>query len=459
MKKVWIPLVLVLVVLAVGYGLGIGYYADKFQVNTQVGAVDVSNLTLDQARTKLADSLMDQEISLVENGHEIGQFKVADLHAQISTEDMLTDAFNNQNPNRWLEHFFRSQTYQVPLANSVEVSEPALIQVLSDMGLDNSDRLPAENASIQYRPGQGYSIEAASPGTQLDSQKLVQLVEEGIQSGQGQVDIAQAYIEPAISEDDPELQGFMDQIHQASDTQITLVIDGQEETIPAEIIETWIHFNPYNQIVFDPEMIHDYLGELNDKYATFSASRTFESTYRGTVTVPPGTLGWSINRQLETEQIQADLEAGQDVKREPVIDGTGYGQEGDDIGGSYVEVDIVNQTMFIYRDHQLVLETPIVTGQVGTDTVPGAYSVWDKELNAELTGYNPRTGQEYAQPVSYWLPFDDTGQGIHDANWQGSFGGDTYLYAGSLGCINTPPSVMPQVFDLVDLGMPVIIFE
>ena len=56
------------------------------------------------------------------------------------------------------------------------------------------------------------------------------------------------------------------------------------------------------------------------------------------------------------------------------------------------------------------------------------------------------------------MPFDDTGQGIHDASWQASFGGDAYLTAGSLGCINTPPDVMAQVFNTVEVGTPVIIF-
>jgi len=112
----------------------------------------------------------------------------------------------------------------------------------------------------------------------------------------------------------------------------------------------------------------------------------------------------------------------------------------------------------VYKDGKQVLETPVVTGRPGTTTIPGAYASWNKESPSTLKGYNPHTQKEYQQPVDYWIPFDDTGQGIHDANWQASFGGEAYLSNGSLGCINTPPGTMAEVYQLVEVGMPVIIF-
>ena len=56
------------------------------------------------------------------------------------------------------------------------------------------------------------------------------------------------------------------------------------------------------------------------------------------------------------------------------------------------------------------------------------------------------------------MPFDWSGQGIHDASWQSSFGGENYLNRGSLGCINIPPSTMPFLYDAINQGTPVIIF-
>ncbi len=129
------------------------------------------------------------------------------------------------------------------------------------------------------------------------------------------------------------------------------------------------------------------------------------------------------------------------------------------IGDTYVEVDLTHQMMLIYIDGELVLDTPIVSGKIGANTIPGAYQVWEKLENTDLTGYDPTRNRNYVQPVDYWIAFDDQLQGIHDANWQPYFGGDAYLTGGSLGCINTPPSVMSTVYDLVSVGMPVLVIE
>ena len=197
---------------------------------------------------------------------------------------------------------------------------------------------------------------------------------------------------------------------------------------------------------------------LNEQYATYDKVRHFQSTLQGDVEVQPGTLGWSIDSEAEAANIMEDLKHGGSISRDVNVVGSGYGQGTNDIGNSYVEVDIANQMMFIYKNGEQVLSTPIVTGRPGTNTIVGAYSAWGKQQNATLKGFNPRRNSNYEQPVDYWIPFDATGQGIHDANWQASFGGDAYLTSGSLGCINTPPGVMGQVYELVDLGMPVIVY-
>ena len=115
--------------------------------------------------------------------------------------------------------------------------------------------------------------------------------------------------------------------------------------------------------------------------------------------------------------------------------------------------------MYVYQNGQMVISTPIVSGRAGiADTIPGAYAIWNKEMDAKLKGYNWIYEKEYTTPVKYWMPFDTVGQGIHDASWQPTFGGDWYLSNGSLGCINTPTNVMAQVFNTVEVGTPVIIF-
>lgn len=61
--------------------------------------------------------------------------------------------------------------------------------------------------------------------------------------------------------------------------------------------------------------------------------------------------------------------------------------------------------MFLYVDHQLILETPIVSGQPGAETVPGAGAVIEMLTDTKLHGTNPFSDINYATPVKYWIRF------------------------------------------------------
>lgn len=459
MKKVIISALSIVLILLLGYGFGIYHYAEKFQPNTKIGQVDVSNMTLAEAKEAVEQNLVNQEVEITENGKSLGKFAMKDLNPKLDTIDQLQKIYNAQNPNLWLFSYFKGQHFDGDTLKNIDIDDKVLNQALLKAGLDNSERTPASDATIDYNESKGYYVVDAKEGNQVDLTQLKEAIASQLQDGQQKIEVNQYYMQPTLTADDESIQNTMKQIDEATSTKITLTIDGHDEVIPQKEIEKWIYFDGSNQIVYDETLIQEFLKTYNDQYATFLKERTFKSTLRGEVTVQPGTLGWSIDREAEAAQIAQDLYKGEDVKRDPAIAGTGYGNNGNDIGDTYVEIDVLNQTMFIYKDGQEVLQTPIVTGQIGTDTVPGAYSVWDKEENAELKGYNPRTQRDYVQPVAYWMPFDDTGQGIHDANWQSNFGGNTYQVSGSLGCINTPPDIMPEVFAAVELGTPVIVFE
>lgn len=460
MKKLLFTSVALVLLLGIGYGAGIGYYAEKFQANTTFGSVDISNLTLEEAKQKISDDLSKKEITLTENGKELGKFTLEQLNGEINADEVLTAAYQAQDPSQWIAGYFSSVEYDNLLLNNVKIDDAALTEALASIGLNNNERTASTDAYIEYSDARGYYVEPETVGNQLDLELVKQMVVEGLQSGQNSVELNTAYLQPEVTSESEKITTFMNQINQYVDTKINLQIAGDTVTIPKEEIIKWIYFDQSNQIVADQAMIQEYVSGLNEKYATFNKPREFASTLSGTVTVQPGTLGWSIDSEAEAAQIAADLAAGQEVTRMPNIVGSGYSAEGtNDIGNTYVEIDIANQMMFVYVDGAQVLSTPVVTGRTGTaDTIPGAYAVWDKQQDTELKGFNVHTQKDYVQPVSYWMPFDATGQGIHDANWQASFGGDAYLTAGSLGCINTPPDVMPQVFNLVEVGTPVIVF-
>lgn len=134
-----------------------------------------------------------------------------------------------------------------------------------------------------------------------------------------------------------------------------------------------------------------------------------------------------------------------------VVTGRAYGVE---VGNTYIEVNRHLQHMWQYVDGELMVESDVVTGNVGARATPqGCYKILQRSSPATLVG------DDYRTQVNYWLGFTYSGCGLHDATWRGSFGGNIYTYDGSHGCVNMPLDKVKEVYDYASTGDFVIVYE
>ena len=173
------------------------------------------------------------------------------------------------------------------------------------------------------------------------------------------------------------------------------------------------------------------------------------------ITVPGGDFGWWMDRATTAGELCERLKNLEGGDFEPVYFGTGLGYKtgGNDIGTSYVEVDLDAQHLYVYKDSDLVEESDFVSGSLmkGNGTPVGTYGITYKERDATLVGEN------YSSSVSYWMPFNGN-VGMHDASWRNEFGGHIYYMSGSHGCINLPKSKAEKIYSIVEKGEPVVVF-
>ena len=139
-----------------------------------------------------------------------------------------------------------------------------------------------------------------------------------------------------------------------------------------------------------------------------------------------------------------------------------HSMTGDDIGNTYVEVDLGNQHLWYYKEGTLIMDTDFVSGTYTVSdrrTPSGTYSLMYKQKDQVLRGTRRADGTyEYESPVKYWMPFV-YGQGLHDASWQSAFGGNRYKTGhGSHGCINLPEDQAALIYNTIDGGYPIIIY-
>ena len=111
------------------------------------------------------------------------------------------------------------------------------------------------------------------------------------------------------------------------------------------------------------------------------------------------------------------------------------------LDGTFVVVDISSQSIVLYYNNDMILNSACTTGKDSTPTTLGKYGIRYKETNHDF--------KDYGVSSNYWMPFNG-GEGFHDATWQSrSFGGSTYKKHGSHGCVRLPLETAERLYNLV----------
>ena len=123
-----------------------------------------------------------------------------------------------------------------------------------------------------------------------------------------------------------------------------------------------------------------------------------------------------------------------------------------------VVVDISSQTLVVYSGNKIVLTSPIVSGLANSsrETDIGIFCV----LNKLKDTYLEDEEETYKSHVDYWMPFNENGEGLHDANgWRSRYGGDIYKTNGSHGCVNMPLEKAAELYDIISIGDSVLVHK
>ena len=192
---------------------------------------------------------------------------------------------------------------------------------------------------------------------------------------------------------------------------------------------------------------------LAKEYNTVGTQLAFAATSGKTVLVDYVTYGTELDVEAEKEYLRKAFAEGVSEVHIPTYLKEGYVRGKNDVGDTYIEVDMTAQKLYCYKAGELLLETDIVTGNMRRkwDTPAGVNFVYNKQKKRVLRGPG------YATPVDFWMPVKGA-IGLHDADWRKEFGGEIYLKNGSHGCVNIPPEIMPTIYEEYEIGTPVIMF-
>lgn len=236
---------------------------------------------------------------------------------------------------------------------------------------------------------------------------------------------------------------------------LSMWFGNSKETLTAQEIASWITETEDHALTSPEDGFTAYAQSLAEKYDTQGIPRNFRTSYGNTITLYQGDFGWKLDVEETAAVLYESAQSRTPHFVKPVWSKKGGSlNRGDDIGDSYIEIDLENQKVWLYVDGEEILETDCVSGTPGTDreTPGGVYSIFYMQSPAVLRG------ADYASPVDYWMAFNGN-IGLHDADWQTSFGGDVYLTNGSHGCVNLPIPAAKKIYETVSIGFPVVCYK
>ena len=234
----------------------------------------------------------------------------------------------------------------------------------------------------------------------------------------------------------------------------TQEFDDEIEILDGSIINEWLEVDQFMNVVINENKVKEYLNDLSLKYDTYGKTRTFKTTTGKTVEVAGGNYGWKIDKTKEFDELINNIKNGETIKKEPLYIQKAWGTRENDIGNTYVEINLTNQCLWFYKNGELIVQGDVVTGNVsrGNATPQGTYILNYKQKNATLKGAG------YSSDVKYWMPFN-CNIGIHDASWRGSFGGSIYKTDGSHGCVNAPEYLAKKIYENIEPGTPIVCYK
>lgn len=452
-------------VLLIGAYVGIGvYYQTRFLPNTEINGIDCSGLTAAEATALLDEAIEEYSLEVIgrdyatgEPGVLIGEIKPQDIQlAFADTMGAVEELLAWQEWTKWIE-VFADTHYSHSLIQGV-VYDDAMLEstVKSWNALQKNNMIKARDAYIggYSEELQAYEIVPETFGTELDVKQVVELVGNAVTMHETMLDLNEfdLYNEAKILRDDNSLTAPVETANRWLGTNITYDWNGNEVVVDANTIRDWVTIEN-GKAVLDEDGVKSFVKKQSQEYDTYGKKKNFVTTLGVEMTLNSPSFGWRTDTEAEAEELVLLIQEGSTSAREPVYTHQGMEKGENDIGNSYVEADLTNQHLYLYEDGEVTLETDFVSGRIsnGNGTPAGIFGITYKARNAVLRGEN------YATPVSYWMPFYGN-YGMHDASWRGSFGGAIYLTNGSHGCINLPPSMAAKIYEYVSTGFPVICY-
>ena len=462
-NRKWLPLLVTLAVILAAAGIlyGTGVLTSPvFPSGTTVGGVSVSEQSAKEAGKTLQQAAEDYKLT-VRFAQNTRTFSAEELGLTVDQDALKRLAKAMQQG-----HSTSSTTED---AQPVLTCETDLKQEMQNLPERTAHADKAtQDAVLTYDKKAGeYVIQEEQVGGTIDTQALAEAVQTAAEQLQPELDAVGAGLyggETVRRSDDEKLNQALAQANQMLKTDVTYTFEVErrnvygKERLNKSTIQKWLTVSKDGKRVqIDQEKVDNYVNEIARIYSVKEPTTAQFVTASGDyVEVEAPITDESVDTQALKKDILNAIQEGATGQRKAPYRKTRTGEQGTtDLGGTYVEVDLDKQHLYLYVNGKKKAEGDICSGSVadGCATPAGLYTIKTKDYDRYLVG------EGYRDWVHYFMPFNG-GIGLHDSTWREAdeYGGDVYLESGSHGCINMPLELVKTVDEYIDVGDYVILY-
>ena len=445
--------------LAIYLGLS-KYYSNGFSYGTWINGVYCTGKSINEINDELLKKYDYEGLTIYVGDGKSYTISADEVHLSFSFEKSLALYQEKQNPYLWIDNL-RSSGKNETLQPVMEYDRELFEKKLKSFGIVEGKSM--EDRQVRILKGDNGYYLVNERVHAFDGVMAKEMIYSAFENLKSEIDLENAgcYKDLPLSKDMEDTLKLWDMLSEYQDCNIIYQMGEKQVPIDQGIASGFLLLDNNGNFVLDEEgklctdeqKIYDFVDVLADKYDTVGSTRLFHATRGDIVRVKGGIYGNEIDREAEKEYLLDAFLTKKSEVHTPEYIQTAQKQGLDDIGDTYIEVDMTEQKLYYYVNGRLVIETSVVTGNTSLrrGTPCGTNYVYAKQKNRILRG------ADYESFVKYWIPVKGA-IGVHDASWRSEYGGEIYKRNGSHGCINTPLDEVSKLYDMVEIGTPCVMF-
>ena len=433
------------------YFAGKLYFTSHFVPGTKVGGLDASWLTTEQLAEKAEEARASYTDHVSGDGIDL-TLSADDLGLTIDGTAWAEDARSQIDPANWFSDAFAHQSITPSTGSSVDDAKvlenvSAAVAPFNETATDPTDAILTYNEETNT-----FDVTPDVLGTKVSADTIAASVSEDAKNLVTETTLGnKELLRAGLSTDSEAFNAAVQKANDILALSYTLTLDGKE--LPIDPVDGKITHNWISVVNGDngPEVKID---EHNSWQWCFDNLNAVVN-------------GENETRVWEVESTQNGMTEVATVTMETRPEES----EGAHERGRHIDINLSTQYARLYDENGNVLwRSYIVSGDVGwgNNTPTGEFEITKMSQQEMMTGLNngwtaeeaaedPENGY-YHSLANYWMAFIGDSVALHDATWRwdSEFGGETYLWNGSHGCVNLPYDKAEELYGLTEVGDVVI---